>query len=168
MNRDRVFCDLSLFQILQKQKKKKEVLPASLANIDVDRIKNDSCSKNFRQFDETRRDVIRFIFIIDEFLSLLSFLFSLIPFYIYFFLFLFFLKFVVKFSWRIMDSKYVYIKKRNQFGKQCFFEDIGPTVEEDIVPEPRLNKSFIHQEINHGSTQESVQYALHEVRSDLP
>lgn len=68
---------------LTKTKEEKKVLLASLVNIDVDRIKNDSCSKNFRQFDETRRDVIRFIFIIDEFLSLLSFLFSLISFYIY-------------------------------------------------------------------------------------
>ncbi|KAL2712843.1 dynein axonemal intermediate chain 2-like isoform X1 [Vespula squamosa] len=64
-----------------------------------------------------------------------------------------------------MDSKYVYIKKRNQFGKQCFFEDIGPIVEENILPEPSLARNYIKQSITHRSTQEAPQYAIHEIQT---
>lgn len=66
-----------------------------------------------------------------------------------------------------MDNKYVYTKKRSQFGKQCFFEDVGPIVEENIFPDPSLNKSYIKQRIINSETQEAVQYALHKVTSNL-
>nr|KAF7421988.1 hypothetical protein H0235_009824 [Vespula pensylvanica] len=64
-----------------------------------------------------------------------------------------------------MDNKYVYTKKRSQFGKQCFFEDVGPIVEENIFPNPSLNKSYIKQRIINHETQETVQYALHKIQT---
>ncbi|KAI4497874.1 hypothetical protein M0802_006990 [Mischocyttarus mexicanus] len=64
-----------------------------------------------------------------------------------------------------MDSKYVYVKQRRDFGKQCIFEDIGPTVEENIFPDPALNKDYIYQQIIDKSTQKSKQFALHEVEA---
>lgn len=59
-----------------------------------------------------------------------------------------------------------YIKLRSQFGKQCFFEESDPIVEENILPDPELMQHYIHRSHCHRGVQKSEQFALHEVRRD--
>ncbi|KAK2575144.1 hypothetical protein KPH14_008861 [Odynerus spinipes] len=64
-----------------------------------------------------------------------------------------------------MELKYVYIKQRSEFGKQCFFEDVGPNVEENIFPDPDHGEDYVRQFLVNKSTQKSTQFALHEVQT---
>lgn len=66
-----------------------------------------------------------------------------------------------------MLIQYAYIRPRSQFGKQCFFEETDPIVEENILPNPELMRDYIHRSRCHRGVQKSEQFALHEVRESL-
>lgn len=63
-----------------------------------------------------------------------------------------------------MLIQYEYIKPRSKFGKQCFFEETDPTVQENILPDPELMRDYTSMSHCHRGVQICEQYALHEVR----
>lgn len=65
----------------------------------------------------------------------------------------------------MMDIKYVYVKTRSEFGKQCIFDICGPNLDEEIKPNPQEMRNYIVKSQCHVNTQYTKQIALHEVRS---
>lgn len=45
-----------------------------------------------------------------------------------------------------MEIVYVYVKKRNEFGRQCSFSDRMAEVNVDIQPDPLLSVNFIERD----------------------
>ena len=64
-----------------------------------------------------------------------------------------------------MEIQYVHVKTRSQFGKQCIFDDEGPTVDEHIIPNRELMEDYIYRNPCHTGVQTSKQFAVHEVRN---
>ncbi|KAL6259716.1 hypothetical protein P5V15_009629 [Pogonomyrmex californicus] len=64
-----------------------------------------------------------------------------------------------------MFIQYAYIKTRSQFGKQCFFGETDPIVQENILPDPKLMRNYIHMKYCHRGVQMSKQFALHEMQT---
>lgn len=64
-----------------------------------------------------------------------------------------------------MDIKYVYVKSRSEFGKQCIFDICGPNLDEEIKPNPHEMRNYILKTQCHINTQYTKQIASHEVRS---
>ncbi|KAG7210502.1 hypothetical protein KM043_012023 [Ampulex compressa] len=64
-----------------------------------------------------------------------------------------------------MLIQYAYIKARSQFGKQCIFDDVGPAVEEHILPDSELDQNYIQQRKCDRGVQKSSQLALHELQT---
>ncbi|KAK0081325.1 hypothetical protein PV325_012385 [Microctonus aethiopoides] len=59
-----------------------------------------------------------------------------------------------------MEIKYVYVKTRSKFGKQCVFDDSDPTVEENIYPNSQLMEDYIYMNPIHRGVQMSKQFAV--------
>ncbi|XP_024940578.1 dynein intermediate chain 3, ciliary-like isoform X2 [Cephus cinctus] len=64
-----------------------------------------------------------------------------------------------------MEIQYVYVKTRSQFGKQCFFDEFGPSVDENIATNPEITADYITRNPCHVGVQKSKQYALHEIQT---
>ncbi|XP_046822931.1 dynein axonemal intermediate chain 2-like [Vespa crabro] len=64
-----------------------------------------------------------------------------------------------------MDIKYVYVKTRSEFGKQCIFDICGPNLDEEIKPNPQEMRNFIVKSQCHVNTQYTKQIALHEIQT---
>ncbi|XP_014215691.1 dynein intermediate chain 3, ciliary [Copidosoma floridanum] len=63
-----------------------------------------------------------------------------------------------------MESQYVYVKKRSEFGKRCYFSD-ADKVEVDIKPEPSLASNFIRlNPVSRGTVIRKI-YAAHEINT---
>lgn len=58
----------------------------------------------------------------------------------------------------------MYVKTRADFGKQCMFDLIGPTLDVEIIPNPVDMNDYILRSHCHVGVQYSKQLALHEVR----
>lgn len=65
-----------------------------------------------------------------------------------------------------MEIKYVYVKTRSKFGKQCVFDDSDPTVEENIYPNSQLMEDYIYMNPVHRGVQMSKQFAVHEASTE--
>ena len=65
-----------------------------------------------------------------------------------------------------METQYVYVKKRSQFGKRCYFGDCDK-LEVDIKSDPTLAGNYIRLDPVTRGTQCSKVYAAHEVLDDL-
>ncbi|KYN06592.1 Dynein intermediate chain 3, ciliary [Cyphomyrmex costatus] len=64
-----------------------------------------------------------------------------------------------------MLIQYAYIKPRSQFGKQCFFGETDPIIQENILPDPKLMRNYIHTSHCHRGVQIPKQFALHEIQT---
>ncbi|KAI4497873.1 hypothetical protein M0802_006989 [Mischocyttarus mexicanus] len=64
-----------------------------------------------------------------------------------------------------MDIKYVYVKTRSEFGKQCIFDICGPNLDEEIKPNPQEMRNYIVKSPCHVGTQYTKQIALHEIQT---
>ncbi|KAL2712841.1 hypothetical protein V1478_017432 [Vespula squamosa] len=64
-----------------------------------------------------------------------------------------------------MDIKYVYVKSRSEFGKQCIFDICGPNLDEEIKPNPQEMRNYILKSQCHLSTQYTKQIASHEIQT---
>ncbi|XP_011880522.1 PREDICTED: dynein intermediate chain 3, ciliary-like [Vollenhovia emeryi] len=60
---------------------------------------------------------------------------------------------------------YTYIKPRSQFGKQCFFGETDPIVQENILPDPELMRNYTRMSHCRRGIQMSKQFALHEMQT---
>ncbi|KAF0294467.1 Dynein intermediate chain 3, ciliary [Amphibalanus amphitrite] len=65
-----------------------------------------------------------------------------------------------------MEFQYVYIKKRSEFGRQCFFTSEPGALSCDIPPDPELAAQFIHVNPVHRGTQVGCEMSEHEVSTD--
>ncbi|XP_018351599.1 PREDICTED: dynein intermediate chain 3, ciliary-like [Trachymyrmex septentrionalis] len=64
-----------------------------------------------------------------------------------------------------MLIQYAYIKPRSQFGKQCFFGRTDSIVQENILPDSKLMRDYVHVSHCHRGVQMSKQLALHEMQT---
>ncbi|KAF7397798.1 hypothetical protein HZH68_009020 [Vespula germanica] len=64
-----------------------------------------------------------------------------------------------------MDIKYVYVKSRSEFGKQCIFDICGPNLDEEIKPNPHEMRNYILKSQCHINTQYTKQIASHEIQT---
>ncbi|KAK2575145.1 hypothetical protein KPH14_008862 [Odynerus spinipes] len=64
-----------------------------------------------------------------------------------------------------MDIRYVYVKTRADFGKQCIFDVCGPNLDEEIKPNPQEMRNFIVKSPCHVGTQFAKQLALHKMQT---
>jgi dynein intermediate chain 2 len=62
-----------------------------------------------------------------------------------------------------MDVQYVYMKKRSEFGRPCFFVDEGPKLMENIMPNREFRNGYIFKNPVSRSSQCSSVLAEHEV-----
>jgi len=62
-----------------------------------------------------------------------------------------------------MNINYTYSKLRREFGKQCRFSKCGPTVLENLMPDPSLEEQWLPQNPINKSTNNSIEWAEHEV-----
>ncbi|XP_037073881.1 dynein intermediate chain 3, ciliary-like [Pollicipes pollicipes] len=65
-----------------------------------------------------------------------------------------------------MDFQYVYIKKRSEFGRQCFFNSEPAAITCDIAPNAELAAKFLHVNPVHRGTQVGCEMSEHEVSTD--
>ncbi|KAJ8687887.1 hypothetical protein QAD02_023682 [Eretmocerus hayati] len=63
-----------------------------------------------------------------------------------------------------MQTQYIYVKKRSEFGKRCYFNEFDK-LEVDIRSDPSLAKDFIYQDPVSRSTQNAKVFAVHEVNT---
>lgn len=68
----------------------------------------------------------------------------------------------------MMNTQYVYVKQRSEFGKQCVFNIDGPNhdIENDVMPCPEDMDDYIVRDYCHTGLQKSKRFASHEVRFD--
>ncbi|XP_076390927.1 dynein axonemal intermediate chain 2-like [Megachile rotundata] len=64
-----------------------------------------------------------------------------------------------------MEVRKVYVKTRAEFGKQCVFDIMGPTIDVEILPNPADMIDYILRSHCNIGTQHSKQLALHEVQT---
>jgi len=62
-----------------------------------------------------------------------------------------------------MEQRQVFLKTRDQFGKQCNFA-ITEQIDEEIMPDPKLMKDYYIKTYRDTGIQHIKQMALHEVR----
>lgn len=62
----------------------------------------------------------------------------------------------------------MHVKTRSQFGKQCIFDDEGPMIDENILPDRQLMDDYIYRSPCHTGVQNTKQLAIHEVKVIKP
>lgn len=62
-----------------------------------------------------------------------------------------------------MDTNYTYVKSRREFGKQCRFSNVGPTVLYNLMPDPSQEEQWLLRNPIDKNTQEGIEWSEHEV-----
>lgn len=66
-----------------------------------------------------------------------------------------------------MLIQYAYIKPRSQFGKQSFFEETDPIMQENILPDPEFTRDCIHLSHCYCDVRKSEDFTLNQVKKSL-
>ncbi|GBL86644.1 Dynein intermediate chain 3, ciliary [Araneus ventricosus] len=64
-----------------------------------------------------------------------------------------------------MDISYIYTQKRKEFGKPCFFTDVGPHLLVDIDPDPEFQDEFYLVSLMDREVDNTKRYCAHEVNT---
>ncbi|XP_050439992.1 dynein intermediate chain 3, ciliary-like [Adelges cooleyi] len=64
-----------------------------------------------------------------------------------------------------MYSSYTYAKCRREYGRQCKFNNWGPKLLENLIPEPGLEEQWIAKNPCHRSTLIAVDMSLHDINT---
>uniref|UniRef100_A0A1B6H019 Dynein intermediate chain 3, ciliary n=1 Tax=Cuerna arida TaxID=1464854 RepID=A0A1B6H019_9HEMI len=64
-----------------------------------------------------------------------------------------------------MENQYVYTKKRSEFGRQCIFNDEGPKIVDNLLPNKALIDEYILRDPVHRGVQCSKTYAEHDLNT---